>query len=336
MLNPFEFISRMSKAITPAVPKIFPYQLYRISPHGIKYTPTLLPDSVYRWANKKILADGVRNFNLRDIEVIRIDSEFSINRLNILPSPMFPHFGKVLSDEDVIDKVKEEIPVDDEEIVEWMQEATAVNAVLTAREVEFNRHSLIATKSGDVYAPGVYLSDMRFQSISGYTFYNRGYATVIHPHGSTRVNRGSCTDIIAPDFLGWAATAPKNWGVQFTGVLAKIVQLPSSITQSVGFPTTLGRTMPLYTTLDPGGSTKRCEVRMLFASDRDQDMKIAFRDPNDYTRVIDEDTIRIRKGTNEVRFVVASYPAVPPAINHVQPAHGSKTTFERFRVERLS
>jgi len=299
----------------------------------LRYTPTQLPLAKWAAENPRIMEQGVENFGFGEFIVRRITETFDINRIPIKLSPLFPQFGKVLATEDVLPRIQQEIPVDGTEIVEWMHDATATNVVMTAREAEYNVHSQFVTDTGDGYIPGVRVASMAFVRLRGYDYARRGYATVVSPAGEINVPRYTMQPIIGRDFLGWAY-AGAQYGIQWKGVLGQLVRLADRITQAVGFPNIDGKVAPFFVLQQPDRETQRAVVRMVVDSDRDQRMRIIFRDPGDYRRVIDEGEIEVPKGRSTIEFVVASYPAVPPVVNHMQPEDGTKTVLNSFEVRR--
>jgi len=299
----------------------------------LRYHPTQLPLAKWAAENPRIMEQGIANFGFGEFIVRRITETFDITRIPIKLSPLFPQFGKVLATEDVLPRIQQEIPPDGTEIVEWMHDATATNVVMTARESEYNVHSQFVTDTGDGYIPGVRVSSMAFRRTSGYDYRRRGYATVISPAGEINVPRYAMRSIIGRDFLGWSY-AGEQYGIQWKGVLGQLARLTDRVTQAVGFPNIDGRVAPFFVLQQPSRETQRATVRMIVDSNKDQRMKIAFRDPNDYRRVIDEGEIEVPKGRSTVEFVVASYPAVPPVVNHMQPENGTKTVLNTFEVRR--
>jgi len=297
----------------------------------LRYHPTQLPLAKWAVQDPKAVEQGVENFGFEDFEVRQISEEFDIQRMDLEPSPLFPHFGKVLDTEDVIKKIQQEAPVDGEEIVEWMHDATAANVVLTARMVEYNKHSQVETRSGDANIPGVRTRSMAFVRTSGYTYSRRGRATVVSPAGRITVRRDELRPVIGKDFLGWAyAGAP--YGIQWHGALGEFIRLANRITRSVGFPSFRGRVAPFFVLQQPGRKTKRARVRFVVSSSRRQRVKITFRDPNNYTRVVDEGYVEIPAGRSTVEFVVASYPSVPPVVDQMQPSNYTRTVLHSFEV----
>jgi len=299
----------------------------------LRYHPTQIP--LARWASPRIMTEGVRNFSFGRPEIRLITEVFDLRRIGIEVSPVFPRLGKVLATEEAAERLRQEAPVDRTEIVEWMHDSAAALAVMSAREVEYNRHSQVETRSGDAYIPGVRLTSLSFERVSGYEYWSRGFARAFTPVGTINVPRMSLVPIVGRDFLGWAFAGPQSW-IQWTGVLAELKRLASRVTSPVGFPNLWGRVPPLWLLQQPGREAQRAEVVMVIDSDRDQRLRIAFRDPNDYTRVIDAGEIDVPRGRSEVRFVVASYPAVPPVVNEVKPEDNTQTVLNRFETRVVS
>ena len=295
----------------------------------LRYHPTQMP--LAKWVTPRVMSEGVRNFSFGRPEIRHITAEFDLRRIAIEVSPIFPRLGKVLATEDAAEKLRQEAPVDRSEIVEWMHDSASATAVMSAREVEYNKHSQVETRSSDGYIPGVRLSSLAFERVSGYTYWSRGYARAFTPVGTVNVPRMSLVPIVGRDFLGWAFAGPRHW-IQWTGVLAELKRLASSITSPVGFPNFWGRVAPFWVLQQPSRETQRAEVRIIVDSDRAQRMRITFRDPNDYTRVIDAGEIDVPRGRSEIRFIIASYPAVPPVVNEMKPEDGTRSVLNRFEV----
>ena len=296
----------------------------------LRYHPTTcaLPE----WADRRVMTEGVRRFRFEPPRVEHITEVFDIERIGLEPSPLFPRFGKALDSRDVIGRVAEEYPVDGEEIVSWMHEATAANVVASAREVEFNKHSLYVSRSGDPYIPGVRLSGLYFTSTSGYRVRSLGYGRVVSPAGRINVPLGRGRDLITRDFLGWSAVGPSTFGIQWAGFLSQVRRLPNLITNPTGFLSYLGRVAPIYVTQEPPEEAERATVNIDLDSDMPQTMHFTFRDPENYTEVVDEGDVAIPRGQSRLSFPIASYPAVPPLVVQQQPRNGSRTVLERFEV----
>jgi len=314
---------------------VAPVREASVAGRTLRYHPTQLPLAKYAAEKPKIMVDGVRNFSFARPVVRLITEVFDLRRIRLEVSPLFPWLGKVLATEEAAEKVRQRVPADGTEIVEWMHDSAASLAVMSAREVEYNKHSQVEARSGDGYIPGVRLSSLAFERIRGYEYWDRGYARVVTPEGMLNVPRMGLIPAVGKDFLGWAFAGPKSW-IQWTGVLAELRRLADRITSPVGFPNLWGRTPPFWLLQQPSRETERAEVAVVVDSDRDQRLRVAFRDPNDYRRVIDAGEIDIPKGRSEVRYVVASYPAVPPVVSEMQPEDNTQTVLNSFETRVIS
>ena len=326
---------RGPRAVLPRRPPVdLPVEVASVRTVGIpgklRYHPTVcvLPE----WADRRIMTEGVRRFKFEPPKVERITEVFDIAKIKLEASPIFPRFGKVLDSGDVIDRVAEEVPVDGEEIVSWMHEATAANIVASAREVEFNKHSLYVSRTGDPYIPGVRLSGFGFYSARGYDVARRGYGTVFSPGGRINIPVNGARNIITRDFLGWCNVGPPRYGIQWTGLVSQIQRLANRITEPLGFLSLFGRVAPTYVTQEPPSATERATTNITLNSDRAQTVHFTFRNPENYTEIVDEGDVAIPRGQSRLSYVVASYPAVPPLVVQQQPVNGSRTVLERFEV----
>jgi len=292
------------------------------------YHPTQLP--IAPWADQRVMTESIDNFNFGDFLVEQTSTRFDLSALKV--SPIFPQFGRALATEDIVKQIESQYPSDGSEIVAWMHESTAATAVLTAREAEYNVHSQVETADGDGNIPGVRTRSMAFVSTSSYNYQSYG-ATLRSPAGTMTLRPFTLSPVIGKDFLGWAC-ASTPYGVQWHAALGEFIRLADTITQAVGFPNINGLVAPFFVLQQPKDRTERAKVTMVFNSDRDQKVKIAFRDPNNYTRVIDEGEISIPAGQSTVEFYVASYPSVPPVVNHMQPANGTRVSLNRFETKK--
>ena len=244
----------------------------------------------------------------------------------------FPKVEPTLDFEKVLSFFRQEAPVDNKEIVEWMQESAAVNALLDQRMEEYNRYSNMVSASGDANIPGVYVDDIRFKRETGWTVYRRGYAYVYSPPvGTVRVDNRSGRTIIARNYLAWAGVRANNT-YQWNGLLAKWRSLARTpIRSTIGFINFYGIIAPHFFVQEPSNRTESIESTIVISSSEEQEVTLTFRDPNDYTRVLDEAKINVGAGVYEIRYANASYPAVPPVVVEVQPQ--KPTALRSFTVE---
>ena len=283
------------------------------------------------WVNERILTEGIDNLSLpsqSEFEITKISDRFDLRGL--AKSKRFPQLGTVLDHIEAINKIKKIVPVDNTEIVEWLQETGAMNAILDARMEEYNKYSQMVVKSGDGNIPGVFVCDMRFYGVSGYTVCSQGYTPCQTPLGTIRCTNNRGTLIMSSNFIGWAGVKA-GYSYQWNGCLAKWNSIANTpITNKVGFINFHGIIAPQFFVQRPPQQTEAilCSIRLGSASD--QSVKIVFRDPNDYTRVLDEATINVSRGEYSINYGVASYPAVPPILVEIQPS--TNTTMNSFTV----
>ena len=302
-----------------SIRKMFNFPHSRISEiTGRKYFPTRF--ELPQWANERIMIDGIDNISLPSLDEINITKVADTpNFVGLLRSKIFSDLKPTLSFADVLNYIKGRAPVDGTEIVDWMQEAGAVKAVFDQRLAEYNKHSLIVGDTGDGNIPGVYVEDMRYARTSGYTVYNRGYATAQTPIGNVNINNNSYRTIIGRDFIGWGGVKAK-YKYQWNGALLKWRSLARTpITSTVGFVQWYDQVAPNFFVQNPPNQTETVYCQQTISSSASQTATIRFRDPMNYTRVLDEAKVQLDAGTFNLNYLIASYPAVPPVVVEIVP-----------------
>lgn len=300
---------------------------------GIVYFPTraLLPE----WTTAKKQEEGEKKFSLGDVRVSRISTKFDISEMKLSKSSLFPELPSALDSLSLLPLIKRDVPVDDVEVVGWMQEAASDHAILTARMDEYNKYSRMDVATGDGYIPGVRTSNTHFVSRSRSATASLGYAEMATPRGNTRIVPGTGGTLIAPDLLAWAGVKPLSGsGVQWTGELIDWRTLARTpITRDVGFPSFRGIVAPNFFLQVPEDETDRARVSFVLSSDKGQSMPVVFRSSSNYTKVIDKTSIRLDPGVSEVSYIVAAYPSVPTVVLHADPESGCQTVLNEYRVE---
>ena len=296
----------------------------------LRYHPTqcLLPE----WADRRVMTEGIRRLSLEPPSVRLITPVFDLKRIAVEASPIFPRFGKVLEAEDVMVRVEEECPVDGTEIVSWMQDAPAAEIVASARQVEYNKHSLWDYKGGDPAAPGIRMGSLRFNSEPGYRVRRIG-GMLVSPEGSRRMPMNSSRDIITRDFLGWAAIGPA-YGYQWFGFLSQVKRLANKIETPTGFMSYRGMKAPQYALAEPPEEQTMSTTEITLNLNRPQRMVLNLRNPENFTEVVDTSIIDLPAGECGVSLTLASYPAVPPLVYQMTPPSGvvNYTVLDRFEV----
>jgi len=285
------------------------------------------------WIDERILSEGLDNLDIPSV------SEFIINKMSdvfslegLLKSKWFPDLPISIDVKDIIPEIRSRIPSDGTEITDWMHDSSADNAILQAFEDEYNKYSEIRTGSNDPASPGLVVVNTRFYGGQpGYTVNSRGYALGRAPIGEFRAPNRRGTILIGENYIGWAGV--NAWGgYQWTGKLAQWIRLAATpITSRIRFPNLGFGPMPNFFVQMPRGATERVTVTMAVSSSTSQNISIAFRDPNNYSRVLDEAVINVGAGQFEIVYTIASYPAVPPVV--VEAAPRVNTVLDRFVVE---
>lgn len=302
---------------------------------GVVYYPTRA--KLPLWVTVAKQNESERQFSLGEIKLTRISPKFDLAELGLSKSPLFSGLPVALDSSSLLPLIKREIPEDRVEVVEWMQRSAADNAILTARMEEYNRYSRIDGSAGDGYIPGVRVSDVHFISRERSEVANLGYGELVSPQGRARVIPLSGKALITPNLLAWGAIdkLPTSY-IQWPAKVLKWRELASTpIRNTIGFPSFAGIVAPNFFTQSPDEESKRVRVRQVMASDKDQRMPIYFRSPSNYTKIIDEQTIHLSKGTTEIEYIIASYPSVPSVIFHAQPENGRETALNEYYVEAI-
>ena len=286
------------------------------------------------WARPKSLAlkTALRNLRIGEIRVKRISSEF--NPRNLMRPYLFPQLEASVDPEPYMKYFSEKYKIDGTEVVEWMIDSAANNAIASARVQEYNRiGSNLAASHGDGAIPGVVVSDCRFRSEYGHYVSSRGYAVAITPRGNFNVPVLKKNNGIFRDLLTWASTTYTGY-IQYGGFLAKWIELASTpIRSSVGFiKDTRGNVAPQFFNQLPPRPKMTVTVRQTFQSSNNQTISIAFRNPTDYTNVLGTKSFDVPAGTNQVSYTLTSIPYTPPVVAHIQPEDHINTTLEEFVV----
>lgn len=307
----------------------FPFE--RRTREGILYFPTrtILP----AWATPETQAEGERRFELGKARITRITPKFDIAEFRLKISSLFPELPPALDSLALKPLIEREVPVDDVEVVEWMHDSAADNAILTARMDEYNRYSQIAGRAGDGYIPGVRASDISFARMRGYTVAARRGSTLYTPRGSIGVPLGGGNTLIAPDFLSWGGIS-RTSGIQYMCQGLKWLRLAATpITSSIGFPSYGGIAAPNFFTQRPDEEGSRVRITQVIASNRAQSLPISYRAPSNYTSVVDTGTLSLDPGVSEISYIIASYPSVPTVMLHAAPRNGTQTVLREYRAE---
>jgi len=299
------------------------------------------------WCRGLALRQALRSFKIRDFEVSEISSKFDYTGLaepdeeegilQKIREKLRERLGRWLHPKDVYDTLAEIHPVDGKEIVDWMLISVAEAMTMRARVAEYNRAGIMSYSSGnatDPRYPGLTVEDIRFKSEPGRTIRSRGYGIVVTPRGNYNVpSLGKATGVFR-DLLSWGSCSYAG-SIQWTASLLKwkrLLQTP--IRDGIGFYMDFrGNTAPNFFAQMPTFPKPRATLVMRFSSDKDQNVRVRFRDPTNYANVLGEKVVVVSSGTNEVTTTVTGFPYVPPTVSEVQPEDGAQTIIDLYAVE---
>jgi hypothetical protein len=283
------------------------------------------------WFRPVLAMTAFQSLRVQGLDVRRLSDRFDVSGL--IRSPLRPDFPVTLNPADHLPRIREMAPIDGTEIVEWMHTAFAENIVLTARIEEYNRiGSQIVGTTGDCAVPACIVEDVRFRSQLGSEIQRQGYAVVVIPQGSYNVPAGGAQTGIYKDLLTWGSV-PWVGSYQWTGVLLKWKELAETpINQSVGFHMDSAcNTAPQFFLATPPRPKVMARHVITLSLNKDQKVKLVYRNPSDYTRVLANFTVDVPQGTSDVIVTFVGFP-VPPMVAEIQPERCVQTKLERYEV----
>lgn len=270
---------------------------------------------------------------------VKLVSETVDLKSGLAVSPTFSKWVRkvVVDSRDAMDIVKSEAPVDNEEIVEWMQKCACNKIVLDSLREEYSTCSSrgagrILFDSGDGYIPGVKLDDIEVESIRGREVRRRGYCVVKTPRGSFRVRRGQATLYANRDILVWAYLDPDIGSLQFYVTLVKWASLAKApIDKRVRFASVDGKVIPNFFAVSTSFPTPVCLVTIGITSDKSQKLLVRVRGPKGkYHQVRTKMNVDISKGENEFSFYL--FGLITEFTLEIQPADNTKTVLNYIDV----
>jgi hypothetical protein len=285
------------------------------------------------WARPLSIRTALTRLSISEPKVRRISERFELER-GLARSFYKPDFRPTLNPAELIESVRSEAPVDGTEIVEWMQVSGAEMAVLCARIQEYNAlGSELTGNATDPYYPGLVVEDCKIRSESGSTIRSRGYGIGDTPRGSFNVPFNSKSPGVFKDLITWgsiSATGSHQWNAS----LLKWKSLAETpISKTVGFYRDYrGNLAPQFFVQQPPRPALTVTVRQRFSSDQNQTLKLNFRDPTDYSRIVGSKSVAIASGESEVTYTVSAFPYVPPTIAEIQPEDATQIKLESYAV----
>lgn len=311
--------------------RLFNNPFTRTTSDGIRYRPTrmVLPS----WVTRKTMTEGVDNLvSSIDFEVERISSRRPIQ--NLLNSPLFPDISKEFRSDSLVEEFREKAPSDEVEMVDWMHQSAADAAVLTGWAREYNRNSLVHVDSGDPTAPHdlIGVQDLNFDPTPGREV-NNSTATMRTPNREVDIEDGSGKLVADEDLIG-AGSVKADDSFQWNGKIAQFKELGKTpIEEPVRFPELSGFNLPNVFDQAPPEGSENARVKFNLSSNSDQQVRIAFRNPNDYTERVAEETVDVPEGTSKVEFEIASSPEVPPLVAEMEAIDGGVQSIESYKIE---
>jgi hypothetical protein len=302
--------------------RLFNNPLTRLNNNGVRYRTSRM--RLPSWVDYNVMTEGVD-----DIASASID--LSINRISearplevLRDTRIFNNVSKEFRASNLVEEFQEKAPVDGTEIVgDWMHQGSADKAVIESWAREYGRNSAVDTGSGDPTAPHdlIGVSDFHFDPEPATDVVSRGRARFNTPNGTVEVPNQDGTAVFNEDNIGVAAANAKS-GYQWNGTAGQFRELAETpIQESVSFPKLEGYAVPNVFNQAPNEESEQQKVSFNVSALSEQDVKFAFRNPNDYTEIISENSLTVPEGTSQIEFEMAASPAVPPLVTEMNPSN---------------
>jgi len=235
-------------------------------------------------------------------------------------------------DAEVRNVIAAEAPIDGSEVVDWMHDCAAANAVLFGAMEEYDRlRSKLLATSGDPYIPGTALSsDFKFRSEKAEVVDARGYSVVMTPVGTFNVPEEGCITIAERDFLGWVAgTGIRGRIVQWKGTLMRWVELASkTVTERVRCVNINGLVAPQFFNIPAPLALPVNRTTVVVTSDKPQTLLLRGRSPANYGTVMFDFKQEIPAGQTSILYRVFGLPRATAHVLEIQPEHGTATVVD--------
>ena len=260
-----------------------------------------------------------------------------------IPNPkIFGWLKPTLNYNDMLQQVQQDVPVDGQEVVAWMQIATAMNAMAQSVMQTYNsigsiggsssNAPLLQGTSGDGFIPGVYLNNIHFLSQNGYYVNSQNHAIVVTPYGNFNVPVGGNTIIAINDLLAWAAV-PYTYWIQFLAILfnwLKLAKIPFN--QRVTFPTAGDMVGPQFFDVNPSLPTPGVLIDIGVTSPQDQDIVITGRGPSgNYQQQMFTNNINVKSGQSDIILFAYGIPTLSEFTLQILPQQ-SQTVIDYIKT----
>jgi len=244
----------------------------------------------------------------------------------------FPDAPETMDWDSIMNWVKDIAPIEEEQIVEWMQTAAAANVICSRFMDEYKRAgSLVIAKSDDPYIPGLKVEDLKFVSETGRTVAGRGYGVVSTPAGNFNVPVPGKATGVFKNILAWGAVL-ESFLVQWTGVLMKFRELVTNPQSRISFPSFRGLTAPVFLTHTSSIPAPVNIAEFSISTDKPQTLTLRARSVDDYRDVLFEDRITLQKGQNVIQCPIFGFPVVPVMVMELQPEDNTSTILDYWTV----
>lgn len=227
----------------------------------------------------------------------------------------------------------ESIPVDEQDMADWMIPATQRFVHTKARANEYGRAGgSLSAAGGGAYLPPMDNGKVGFKAEPASDVSERGSATVVTVDGSNTmsIDAPGANTIITENGLHWGA-ATNFQEQEWVGALLSVEELANNPSDPIGFPRVEGHTGPLFVGHEPSRPSILNKVTATVKTDMAQTIKFKLRSSRDYTKAIREFDQDVKAGKNTVEFRLFSL-GIDPMVMEIQPEDGTKTILTDYSV----
>jgi hypothetical protein len=317
--------------------RLFNNPLTRVNTNGVRYRTTRM--RLPSWVDRDTMTEGVDSVpSSLNFTVNRISGTRPVDRLR--QSPMFENVRKHFKAAPVLEDIKEKAPVDDQEIVGWMQQSAADSAVMSSWARAYGKNSSVEAATGDPRFPAnESTADFSFRGQRNQELKSSGTATFQTPNGNVSIADKSSKLVADGDTIGWGAAESEDRGVQWKGTVAQFKDLAETpIENPLPFPevgSKMGRQkIPNILNQVPPEQSEETNINFNVSANGPKELNLKLRNPNNYNEILTEGTFSVPEGTSNVEFNMTSAPAVPPLATQIT-AQGDTQSMESFTVNSV-
>lgn len=276
--------------------------------------------------------------NIEKVSAKQLKSLEEIDMLEGLSKPVtLTWLPAKIASEDILPVVQSEVPTDGVEIVEWMQQSAADNALGEGVVNDYNRlgSRLVGGQTGDAYIPGGQrVGNMSVPSLSARSVRSQGYAAINTPIGQQRIGVDQKATFIGNDFLAWGCL-PSHvvHGIQWYPILYQWQELAKApVSSKLRFGNHFGFVMPHFIVVKQSAPLPLMHLTFTFQSNRAQRIKFIGRGVNNYRSELFDDTLDVSSGESEVGYNIFGFPTVGNFVAHLQPEDNAETVLKSLEV----